>query len=192
VKKILCTILAIAFVAMLVPATASASCVSIDKKAGFAPRRGTAPDARVALGNAIHDPDDDQGTSIVGLWDVTFLFGNGPDVFDRGFEQWHSDGTEFTMDVAVPPAAGNICVGVWKQVGPRTVKLHHVGWNWDATQNPAVLAGTFVLDMTVTVNAHGHMFTGTYVTDSYDLNGVVIPALHAEGAVRGTRITVDN
>jgi hypothetical protein len=96
------------------------------------------------------------------------------------------------MDVAVPPAAGNICVGVWKATAPRTVKLHHVGFNWDASVTPAALAGTFVLDMVVTVRPDGKAFGGEYVTDSYDTDGVVIPELHVEGNVSGTRITVND
>src|SRR5262249_56710030 len=112
------------------------------------------------------------------------------DVYDYGFEQGHADGTEITRDVAVPPAAGNVCLGVWKSTGPGSVKLHHVGWNWDTSVNPAALAGVFVLDMTATVGADGKTFVGHYVTDSYDNDGHIIPALHGEGAVKGYRIEV--
>ena len=48
------------------------------------------------------------------------------------------------------------------------MKLHHVGWNWDTSVNPAALAGVFVLDMTTTLDRDGNAFTGKYVTDSYD------------------------
>ena len=130
--------------------------------------------------------------SVVGLWTVTFLAGDGPGVWDVGFEQFHDDGTELTMDVAVPPAAGNVCVGVWERVGARGVRLHHVGWNWDTSVTPAALAGVFVLDFTVELEHGGQSFSGRYVTDSYDVDGNVIPALHAEGAVSATRITVDS
>jgi hypothetical protein len=41
--------------------------------------------------------------------------------------QWHSDGTEFE-NAWLPPDTGNICFGVWKEVAPRTVRLHHIGW----------------------------------------------------------------
>jgi hypothetical protein len=126
--------------------------------------------------------------SIVGLWDTTFLLGQGPLIWDEGFEQWHSDGTELNVDNAVPPSLGNVCVGVYKQSGPRTYKLRHVTWNWDEFGNRA---GTFLLLMTVTTDARGNTFAGTYVSDSFDLDGNVIPALHAEGVVNGIRITVD-
>ena len=83
--------------------------------------------------------------SIVGLWNVTLLLGSGPDVFDQGFQHWHADGTELMVDNAVAPAFGNVCVGVWKQVGARTYKLKHMTFNWDAQGK---VAGTFILEMT--------------------------------------------
>jgi hypothetical protein len=126
-------------------------------------------------------------SSIVGLWNVTFLLGDGPDVYDQGFQHWHSDGTELMVDNAVSPAFGNVCVGVWKQVGTRTYKLKHMTFNWDAQGK---VAGTFILEMTVRLDRRGNEYEGTYVTDSYDLSGNVVPELHAEGVVRGSRITV--
>jgi hypothetical protein len=126
--------------------------------------------------------------SIVGLWQTSFLVGNGPEVAYQGFQQWHVGGTEVMVDNGVPPSLGNVCVGVWKHAGRRTYKLRHTTFNWDAEGNRA---GTFVMLMTVTLDRRGHAFTGTYVADSFDLNGTVIPELHAEGAVRSERITVD-
>ena len=132
---------------------------------------------------------DDHGgdASIVGLWHINFAMGDGTP-YDEAFEMWHADGTEVTLDNAVSPSFGNICLGVWKQVGPRTVKLTHVGWNWNAD---GTVAGTFWLWMTATVDRNGGTFTGTFTTDSYDVSGNVIPALHAAGTVNGTRITPD-
>ena len=148
----------------------------------------TAPAGAAAFGAL----DASDNASVVGLWTVTFLVGDGPDVWDLGFEQFHDDGTELTMDTAVSPAAGNVCVGVWERVGGRRVKLHHVGWNWDTSLTPAALAGVFVLDMTVELGRGGQTFAGRYVTDSYDLDGHVIPELHAEGAVTAKRIRVNS
>jgi hypothetical protein len=57
------------------------------------------------------DGKDDENVSIVGLWTVTFN-SNGQ-VFDQGYDQWHSDGTEILNDTAPPqPAngAGTICL----------------------------------------------------------------------------------
>jgi len=120
---------------------------------------------------------DEPDVSIVGLWRIEFRLANG-DLYDEGFEQWHSDGTELTLDNAIAPAFGNICLGVWKKTGARSVKLTHVGWNWDVNQKPA---GQFWLWMTATVDRRGRVFTGEFRTDSFDLDGNVIPELHAEG-----------
>ena len=155
---------------------------------GLAP----SPAAFAAAAAAAAAPSAGDNGSIVGLWTVSFHIGDGPEIWDQGFEQWHADGTELTIDVAVPPAAGNICVGVWERAGARSAKLHHVGWNWDISVTPAALAGVFVLDMTVQLGPGGRTFSGRYVTDSYDNDGNVIPAFHAEGVVTATRITPDS
>jgi len=181
----MCTVAALTLVAW---SGAEADCVRGGQNAAHAARQWLMPPSHASAQNAVAAS---HSGSIVGLWAVTFLVGNGPDLYDQAFELWHRDGTEFTMDVAVPPAAGNICVGVWVPTGPRSVKLHHVGWNWDLTTPPGTLAGTFVLDMVVTVGKGGRTFSGQYVTDSFDLEGSVIPEFHAEGIVKGKRITVD-
>ena len=102
--------------------------------------------------------DDDSGSaSIVGMWNTEYLVGNGPDLFDESFQQFHSDGTEMMLSRGLPPVLGNVCVGVWKQAG-REVKLKHMAWNWNADGS---FAGTFIMEVTLTVNRHGTRFTGT-------------------------------
>ncbi|MEO8053065.1 MAG: hypothetical protein ABI833_21875 [Acidobacteriota bacterium] len=83
-----------------------------------------APALRDQAPNQQGGPDGPANPSIVGLWHTTFI--SGGSVWDEAFEQWHSDGTELAVDNAVPPLLGNVCVGVYKQTGPRTYKLHHV------------------------------------------------------------------
>jgi hypothetical protein len=146
------------------------------------PKAGFNASNALSFGNPLESHD-----SIVGLWNVTFLFGNGPDVFDQGFQQWHLGGTELMVDNAVSPSFGNVCIGVWKQAAARTYKLKHMTFNWDAQGKQA---GTFVLTMTVRLDRRGNGYVGEYEADSFDLSGNVIPELHAEGIVRGTRITV--
>jgi len=178
---------------LIVSTAASAHCII-----GGGPDRGAVKaltrsnSAYAAAPAAAAPPAASDNASIVGLWTVTFFVGDGPDVWDVGFEQFHADGTEFTMDVAVPPSAGNVCVGVWERVSGHHARLHHVGWNWDTSVTPAALAGVFVLDMTLDLERGGKAFSGHYVTDSYDNDGNVIPAFHAEGAVTATRISVDS
>ena len=53
------------------------------------------------------------------------------------------------------------------------------------------MAGTFLLLVTATISNDGNVYEGSFLSDSYDTGGAVIPALHAEGTVRGTRIDVD-
>src|SRR6202030_2305758 len=48
--------------------------------------------------------------TIVGLWDTRLMSNN--QLFDEGFEQFNSDGTEILNDIP-PPASGNVCLGVW-------------------------------------------------------------------------------
>jgi hypothetical protein len=168
-----------------------ADCITGGKQVGHSPIV-LGPRTVSAYGNEPSfqgGPDPAGPASIVGLWQVTFFVDNTSAIWDQGYEQWHADGTEFTMDVAVPPAAGNICVGVWKPAG-KSVKLHHVGFNWDLTTLPGTLAGTFILDMTVTLNKTGDAYSGNYVSDSFDLDGNKIDALHAAGNISATRIIV--
>jgi hypothetical protein len=141
------------------------------------------------LANAPTSAVGDAGgeNSIVGLWATTFYLGEGPTVWDQAYEQWHSDGTELAVDNGVPPILGNVCVGIWKQVG-RTITLRHITWNWNLDGSKA---GTFVLLMTARVDRGGNSFSGTYVAESYDLDGNIVPELHADGVVSGTRILPD-
>jgi hypothetical protein len=189
VKNGLCALTLVAGLVVLVSPRAEAACISPEQRSGTspvatriaAPRTFAASQANGAVGSDASD------TSIVGLWNTTFFAGDGPGIWDQAFEQWHSDGTELAVDNAVPPVLGNVCVGVWKQTG-KTITLRHVTWNWDSEGR---LAGTFQLLMTVAVDRRGRAFSGTYVSDSFDLAGNVIPELHAEGVVRGRRISVD-
>jgi hypothetical protein len=130
------------------------------------------------------------GHQIVGMWASEFVANtpDGPKLWDQGFELFHEDGTEVAIDNAVPPSLGNVCVGVWKSAGPRTIKLRHMAFNWNPDGTPA---GTFLLLVTATVSADGKTYEGTFESDSFDVNGIVLPDWHAAGSVTGTRITVD-
>jgi hypothetical protein len=181
VKTVLYTTLAMT--AMLLGASGvEAACVSPDHKPLGAKSPRMPGVLAAAPIDAVSAPSGDN--SIVGLWATTFFLGEGPTVWDQAFEQWHSDGTELAVDNGVPPILGNVCVGVWKQIG-RNITLRHVTWNWNLDGSKA---GTFVLLMTARVDRGGDSFSGTYVTDSYDVDGNVVPELHAEGVVHGIRI----
>jgi hypothetical protein len=130
------------------------------------------------------EPDHD---SIVGMWAVNFLDGTGA-LWDQGFELFHADGTEVNLDNGLPPSMGNVCVGVWKLVAPRTIKLRHHAWNWnpDGSRN-----GSFMLVMVVKLDHRGRAFTGTFTADNFDNDGHILLETRVTGHVEATRITVD-
>ena len=142
---------------------------------GFAPAAGAAQ-AGAANG------------AIVGLWNTQFLLDDGQTVYDQAFQQFHADGTELMLSNGLPPVLGNVCIGVWERTGPGRVTLRHVAWNWNEDGS---LAGTFVLVLELQLDARGDAFRGHWEADSFDLDGLVIPDLHAEGVALATRISVN-
>jgi len=121
--------------------------------------------------------------SIVGLWHTTYTADNAP--FAETLKEWHSDGTEFE-NVNHNPAVGSVCVGVWKLVGTRKVRLHHLGFLFNAD---GTSAGTFVVDETDTVGTPGSSYVGAFTFSTYDVNGNLTGQV--KGTVAATRITVD-
>jgi hypothetical protein len=126
--------------------------------------------------------DRDNKDSIVGLWHVIYT-ADGQTLYES-FDQWHSDGTELE-NPNLPPATGPLCVGVWKQVGLRTFRLHHVGWNFDINGNSL---GSFTLDETNIVDPHGKTYQGTFDLRFYDVNGN--PVQEVTGTQTAARISV--
>jgi hypothetical protein len=127
------------------------------------------------------------GGSIVGLWHVVYT-ANGS-TFNETLDQWHSDGTEFE-NAWLPPDTGNICFGVWKEVGPRMVRLHHIGWLFTPGSTPPTASGTFTLDETNTVSRDGKTYTGTFTFKTFDSTGAWT-GIEETGTIAATRITVD-
>ncbi|HLK22692.1 MAG TPA: hypothetical protein VKT81_27290 [Bryobacteraceae bacterium] len=121
--------------------------------------------------------------SIVGLWKVTYV-SDGQTV-DVGFDQWNPGGGEILNDTP-PPASGNVCLGVWVQVGQLSYKLKHPSWTFDNAGN---LTGTAIIREQPVIDTHGNTFKGPFTFDVYDLNGNLLE--HAAGIVTGERITVD-
>ena len=127
------------------------------------------------------------GVSIVGLWHVTETMGDTTTLFGASLKQWHSDGTEFE-NVDHSAVIGNICFGVWKQVGARTVHLHHTGWIFDDNGNPA---GSFMQDETDMVASNGMSYSGTFTFKVYDPNGDYVSGSEVTGKIVATRFTVN-
>lgn len=121
--------------------------------------------------------------TMVGLWKVVYV--SGGQIVDQAFDAWHGDGTETLVDTP-PPSTGNVCLGVWAQTNGLTFKLNHPSWTFDNNGN---LNGTAVIKETVTLDANGMNFSGTFTVDVFDLGGKVLA--HLAGTVTGQRVTVD-
>jgi hypothetical protein len=177
------TALAIVTVCPGLVSNAAAACFSTPAKTALA-----APRALFSATPAAALDDRDSSSSIVGLWNSVFLLGDGPARYDQTFQIIHADGTEMMISNGLPPALGNVCVGIWQQIAQRTFKLKHMTWNWDANGG---FAGTFLMTVTLRLDRRGMTYTGSWSADSYNPDGELIPELHAEGTARGTRIGLD-
>jgi len=162
---------------------AQAQCaLQMDKGHSFAAVRTMMAAANALNANA-PKPDKDVEPTIVGLWDIKFL--QGSTVVDEGFDQYHSDGLEILNDTA-PPPTGNVCLGVYEKTDGRSIHLKHPSWIFD-TDNATLIGKATILE-DITVDKHGHTFTGTFVVKITDLFGNPI-APDVNGQVTGERIT---
>ena len=149
------------------------------------------------------DGEWNEHATIVGLWHVNYTatyddnfppggpFPPTPFPFLESFKTWHADGTEFE-NAFLPPTGGNICFGVWKDLGKGTVKLHHIGLMFNSDGS---LSAIFTDDETNTVAPDGKTYKGMFDfklwPPSYDAVGVGKPIAEVKGTVAATRITVD-
>ncbi len=130
---------------------------------------------------------------IVGFWHVKFISkGSGsvaPDgaEIDAGYSQWHSDHTEIMNSGGRSPLMGDFCLGVWKQTGERTYRLNHFAAGYDSTG--LNLIGPANIKEYITLDRDCDSFTGTFTIDQYTEAGNV--AVHLQGTITGTRITVN-
>ena len=136
-------------------------------------------------GPSINAQSNADASSITGLWHIKFIAGG--QVVDEGFDQYHADGNEILNDTP-PPAAGNICLGVWARTGARTLKLKHPSWIYDPTNTFVV--GTATILETVTLDHTGNAFSGTFTVQLRDLDGNPLGD-DLTGEIAATRITVD-
>ena len=158
-------------------------------------------------GNGHQEDEDFNGHAIVGLWHVIYtatestsgplpvpVIPPGPPSsfqFLESFKTWHADRTEFE-NAFLPPAAGNICFGVWKDVGEGRVKLHHIGLMF-ATDGS--ISNIFTVDETDAVASNDKTYKGNFDfrlwPPSFDLVGVGTPVQEIKGTTAAARITVD-
>ena len=136
-------------------------------------------------GVAGEEPQRGGGPSMTGLWKTVFVAGGA--VVNLGFNTWHSDGTEWALDGG-PPAAGNVCPGVWERIGRRSYVTVHPAFNYDASNTHIV--GIFIERLRVTISRDGKSYQGDFTWDSYDLQGNLLPDASVAGTITGTRIRV--
>ena len=135
--------------------------------------------------------------SIVGLWHLIYTatsapppFPTPPFKFAETYKTWHGDGTEFE-NAFLPPGGGNICFGVWKDLGHRSVKLHHIGLMFAPDGK---ISHIFTVDETDTVASDGKTYEGTFdfkLFDPTNVFGTGPASAEVTGTTAGTRITVD-
>ena len=157
---------------------AKAGCAPLPYKAGVAP---FIPFVSPQGDDRQEGGDSNRPSSIVGLWHLTYTgktdnnFPPGgpypplPFPFLESFKTWHADGTEFE-NAFLPPAGGDICFGVWKDLGDGRVKLHHIGVMFVTEGNPPEYVGTppqyvtnvFTVDETDTVAPNRKTYSGFF------------------------------
>lgn len=122
--------------------------------------------------------------SIVGLWSVQFMVGGN--LFDFGYAQWHSDGTELMNSGGRSPSSQNFCMGVWDQTSAFGYRLNHFALSYDPTTGK--LNAKVNIKELVQVDQKGSDFAGTFTLDVYDpnTNGLL---QHVAGQIIGKRIT---
>jgi hypothetical protein len=146
-------------------------------------------------------------SGIVGTWKVTFVSdGVSPNpvpagiTTDFGTVQWHNDGTEIMISGGRPPSTGDVCMGVWEQIGPFTYKLKHLALAWASEDTPpsmggpgptpAQFIGPAIISETVTLDKSRASYQGPFTLDQYNADESAV-LVHLSGTVTGTRLTVN-
>jgi hypothetical protein len=133
---------------------------------------------------------DEDSDGIVGFWRVTLTSkGNTafgiPDgaILDKGFAQWHSDGTEI-MNSNRQPSTGSFCLGVWKKINGK-YRLNHFALSFD----DGVHLGYANIREEVVLSDNGNSFSGSFIIAIYDGQGNPGPVL--KGDITGTKVKVN-
>lgn len=134
--------------------------------------------------------------TVVGMWHAVLRIGDANGVvYDEVLQQFHRDGTELIVSNGLPPALGNVCVGVWKRTDSGAYKLKHMTWNWLPDTGgfgvPGTFAGHFELEVRLHLNSSGNSYRGRWEAKNYDPEGNHLPELDAAGVVTARRIRVD-
>jgi hypothetical protein len=171
---------------LIVPSSANAAC-------GRYGATGTVPAIKLPplphMADDFRSPFEPATPPIVGLWHVIYTNSADQSTFNDTFDTWHIDGTEFES-AFLAPASGNICVGVWKESGERSVVLHHVGWLFAPNTPTATATNSFTIDAEITVAPDRKSYSGHFTFKVWNLDGTSTPA-EVTGTIAATRITVN-
>ncbi len=126
--------------------------------------------------------NEDERSSIVGLWHIRFLVGN--QTIQEAFQIWNDGGTE-VHNPNVDPRLGNVCLGAWKEEH-YIFRLAHRVWNYNSG---GIFMGTINLSETVVVGNNGTTQSGSFRLAFYDPSGHFL--FEVPGTVVGERISVD-
>jgi hypothetical protein len=140
---------------------------------------------------------------LVGMWRVTFTSDGtayphpGPPAgvdIDSATIQYHSDGTEFQISGSRPPSTGDVCMGVWKQVGEHTYKIKHIALAWQSPDStppaPTSFVGPGLFHEEITLNRGRNSFEGKFTIDQFEADETTLIE-HISGTMKGTRFTFD-
>ena len=125
--------------------------------------------------------------TIVGLWHVIYTNSADQSIFNDTFDTWHSDGTEFES-AFLAPAAGDVCVGVWKRTNLRSITNYHVGWLFNPSTPLATATNTFTLEEEITVAEDNKSYSGRFTFKVWNLDGSPTP-VEVTGTMVAARIT---
>lgn len=177
-------IAALSVVVVAFSATAMASCGdSLSAMAAAAASvRSQSPASQLSIQNGSAAASDNVvNPSIVGLWHIRFLVGD--QTIQEAFQIWNTGGTE-VHNPNVDPRTGSICLGAWKEAAPRTFKLTHRVWSYDASGN---FLGTINLNETLFLGDRGNTHNGSFTLDFYDPLGNFM--FEVPGSVIGERVS---
>jgi|SoiMethySBSTD1v2_1073268.scaffolds.fasta_scaffold58449_2 hypothetical protein len=134
------------------------------------------------------DSDEDQSSSIVGLWHIKFNITvpgvPDPITIQEAFQIWNAGGTE-VHNPNVDPRGGSVCLGSWTD-NRGTFKLTHRVWSYSTD---GIWLGTINLNESVRVVDRGRRQTGNFSLDFFDPAGNPTPPVHVEGNVVAERIS---
>jgi len=131
--------------------------------------------------------------SIVGMWRFQFSPELGGDF---GTVLWHEDGTEIMISAARDPAAGDVCMGTWKQTGRYTYELNHIAMGHDGPPGgppSPTFTNTVHLHEYIRLDHAGNHYSGTIHAvisaanpdDPFDESNVIA---RVTGSISATRV----